>query len=114
MSEGEIELSAGWVEASLCANWKMLPEMTLTGYHVGFTSLADESVARSTSGFVGEEKNIKGILRDWGTGTPNRVGAGVIRTIRVVCAFCRKAKSHATLAGPGARDGKEKARQRCF
>jgi phenylpropionate dioxygenase-like ring-hydroxylating dioxygenase large terminal subunit len=67
--EGEVELSAGWVKHHYRANWKMLPENDTDGYHVGFTHLSlMKAVGSQYQRFVGEEKSIKGILRDWGNG----------------------------------------------
>lgn len=66
---GEIELTAGWVKHRYPANWKMLPENDTDGYHLGFVHLAMlKAVGSQYQRFVGDEKSIKAVLRDWGNG----------------------------------------------
>jgi phenylpropionate dioxygenase-like ring-hydroxylating dioxygenase large terminal subunit len=67
--EGEIELTAGWVKHRYPANWKMLPENDTDGYHLGFVHLSMlKTVGSQYQRFVGDEKSIKAVLRDWGNG----------------------------------------------
>lgn len=67
--EGEIELTAGWVKHRYPANWKMLPENDTDGYHLGFVHLSMlKSVGSQYQRFVGDEKSVKAVLRDWGNG----------------------------------------------
>ncbi len=67
--EGEIELSAGWVKHRYPANWKMLPENDTDGYHLGFVHQSMlKAVGSQYQRFVGDEKSIKAVLRDWGNG----------------------------------------------
>jgi phenylpropionate dioxygenase-like ring-hydroxylating dioxygenase large terminal subunit len=67
--EGEIELTAGWVKHRYPANWKMLPENDTDGYHLGFVHQSMlKAVGSQYQRFVGDEKSIKAVLRDWGNG----------------------------------------------
>ena len=67
--EGEIELSAGWIKHRYPSNWKMLPENDTDGYHLGFVHRSIlKAVGSQYRRFVGEEKSIKSVLRDWGKG----------------------------------------------
>ncbi len=67
--EGEIELSAGWIKHRYPSNWKMLPENDTDGYHLGFVHRSMlTAVGSQYQRFVGEEKSIKSVLRDWGNG----------------------------------------------
>jgi phenylpropionate dioxygenase-like ring-hydroxylating dioxygenase large terminal subunit len=66
---GEIELTAGWVKHRCAANWKMLPENDSDGYHLGFVHRALFQTIRSQyQRVVGDEKTIKAVVRDWGSG----------------------------------------------
>ena len=66
---GEIELTAGWVRHRCAANWKMLPENDSDGYHLGFVHMALFRTTRSQyQRVVGDEKTIKAVVRDWGSG----------------------------------------------
>jgi nitrite reductase/ring-hydroxylating ferredoxin subunit len=66
---GEIQLTAGWVKHRCPANWKMLPENDTDGYHLGFVHRALFSTVRSQyHRVVGDEKAIKAVVRDWGSG----------------------------------------------
>ena len=51
------------------ANWKMLPENDLDGYHLGFVHLALWKTVRTQyHRVIGEERSIKAVVRDWGHG----------------------------------------------
>ena len=66
---GNLRLTAGWVRHQYAANWKMLPENDTDGYHVGFTHQSFVRAIRSQyDSFVSDEKQIKGVIRDWGNG----------------------------------------------
>jgi phenylpropionate dioxygenase-like ring-hydroxylating dioxygenase large terminal subunit len=66
---GEIELSAGWVKHHCAANWKMLPENDSDGYHLGFVHAAlFKTVRTQYQRVVGDERTIKAVVRDWGSG----------------------------------------------
>jgi len=113
--EGEIELSAGWVKHRYHANWKMLPENDTDGYHLGFTHLSLMKVVGSQyQRFVGEEKNIKGILRDWGNGHTEIEWAPGYQQPFEWFGAVPEGKVARYLAALEHRDGKEKARQRVF
>jgi phenylpropionate dioxygenase-like ring-hydroxylating dioxygenase large terminal subunit len=67
--EGEIELTAGWVKHRWSANWKILPENDIDGYHLGFVHLALWKTVRTQyARVIGEERSIKAVVRDWGRG----------------------------------------------
>src|SRR6266446_5192030 len=67
--EGEVQLTAGWVKHRCPSNWKMLPENDLDGYHLGFVHMAlFKSVRTQYNRFTGDEKSVKGVVRDWGNG----------------------------------------------
>lgn len=67
--EGEVELTAGWVKHQCRANWKMLPENDIDGYHLGFVHLALWKTVRTQYHRVlGEENGIRAVVRDWGNG----------------------------------------------
>jgi len=67
--EGEVQLTAGWVKHRCSSNWKMLPENDLDGYHLGFVHMAlFKSVRTQYNRFTGDEKSVKGVVRDWGNG----------------------------------------------
>lgn len=67
--EGRVRLSAGWVRHRCPSNWKMLPENDLDGYHLGFVHVALwKSVRTQYNRFTGDEKSVKGVVRDWGNG----------------------------------------------
>jgi phenylpropionate dioxygenase-like ring-hydroxylating dioxygenase large terminal subunit len=67
--EGEVELTAGWVRHRCPANWKMLPENDLDGYHLGFVHLALWKTVRTQyHRVIGEERSIRAVVRDWGQG----------------------------------------------
>jgi phenylpropionate dioxygenase-like ring-hydroxylating dioxygenase large terminal subunit len=67
--DGEIELSAGWVKHHCAANWKMLPENDSDGYHLGFVHAAlFKTVRTQYQRVVGDERTIKAVVRDWGSG----------------------------------------------
>src|SRR5262249_3474538 len=67
--EGEVELSAGWVKHRCPANWKILPENDIDGYHLGFVHLALWKTVRTQyQRVIGEERSIKAVVRDWGNG----------------------------------------------
>ena len=67
--EGEVELSAGWVKHRCPANWKILPENDIDGYHLGFVHLALWKTVRTQyQRVIGEERSIKAVVRDWGRG----------------------------------------------
>jgi hypothetical protein len=67
--EGEIDLSAGWVKHRCPANWKMLPENDLDGYHLGFVHRALWKTVRTQyHRMIGEERSIEAVVRDWGQG----------------------------------------------
>jgi phenylpropionate dioxygenase-like ring-hydroxylating dioxygenase large terminal subunit len=65
--EGEIELSAGWLQHHTRANWKMVNENVLDGYHPRFVHRALISM---TTGTIFEEANddSPARLRDLGNG----------------------------------------------
>ena len=66
---GEVELTAGWVKHHCAANWKALPENDSDGYHLGFVHKALFTTVRTQyQRVVGEEKAIKAVVRDWGSG----------------------------------------------
>src|SRR5437016_9973621 len=47
----------------------MLPENDLDGYHLGFVHMAlFKSVRTQYNRFTGDEKSVKGVVRDWGNG----------------------------------------------
>jgi phenylpropionate dioxygenase-like ring-hydroxylating dioxygenase large terminal subunit len=67
--EGEVELTAGWVKHRCLANWKMLPENDSDGYHLGFVhSALFRTVRTQYQRVVGDERSIKAVIRDWGSG----------------------------------------------
>jgi phenylpropionate dioxygenase-like ring-hydroxylating dioxygenase large terminal subunit len=113
--EGEISLTAGWVKHRYRANWKMLPENDTDGYHLGFTHLSLlKTVGSQYQRFVGEEKNIKAVLRDWGNGhTEIDWAPGYQKPFEWIGGLSEGMASR-YLSALERRDGKEKAYQRVF
>jgi phenylpropionate dioxygenase-like ring-hydroxylating dioxygenase large terminal subunit len=65
--ENELELTAGWVEHRVKANWKMLLENETDGYHPQFVHASIFSVAQSGIGDLYGEKSTA-VARDLGGG----------------------------------------------
>lgn len=64
---GRIELTAGWVEHAVRANWKMLVENETDGYHPQFVHASIFSVADSGIGKLYDERSAA-VSRDYGNG----------------------------------------------
>jgi phenylpropionate dioxygenase-like ring-hydroxylating dioxygenase large terminal subunit len=113
--EGEIELTAGWVKHRYAANWKMLPENDTDGYHLGFTHLAMlKSVGSQYQRFVGDEKKVKAVLRDWGNGHTEIDWAPGYQQPFEWFGGVSEGMVARYLSALEQRDGKEKAYQRVF
>jgi fatty-acyl-CoA synthase len=65
--EGEVELTAGWLQHEVKANWKMVAENETDGYHPQFVHASIFSVAESGIGELYGEKSIA-VSRDLGHG----------------------------------------------
>jgi fatty-acyl-CoA synthase len=65
--EGEVELTCGWLQHKVKANWKMLLENETDGYHPQFVHASIFSVANSGIGDLYGEKSIA-VSRDLGGG----------------------------------------------
>jgi fatty-acyl-CoA synthase len=65
--EGEVELTAGWLQHKVKANWKMLLENETDGYHPQFVHASIFSVAKSGIGDLYGEKSTA-VSRDLGGG----------------------------------------------
>lgn len=68
---GKIRLDGGWVAHRMKANWKMLPENDVDGYHVNFVHPSFAQAIRSNydaAAFSGEEQDLTSETRDWGMG----------------------------------------------
>jgi phenylpropionate dioxygenase-like ring-hydroxylating dioxygenase large terminal subunit len=65
--EGEVELTAGWLQHKVKANWKMLMENETDGYHPQFVHASIFSVAKSGIGDLYGEKSTA-VARDLGGG----------------------------------------------
>jgi fatty-acyl-CoA synthase len=64
---GEVELTAGWLQHKVKANWKMLVENETDGYHPQFVHASIFSVAKSGIGDLYGEKSTA-LSRDLGNG----------------------------------------------
>jgi fatty-acyl-CoA synthase len=65
--EGEIELSAGWLKHTVKANWKMIVENEVDGYHPKFVHQSLFKVATSQISDVATDKATS-VVRDLGRG----------------------------------------------
>jgi fatty-acyl-CoA synthase len=65
--EGEVDLTAGWLQHEVKANWKMVAENETDGYHPQFVHASIFSVAESGIGELYGEKSIA-VSRDLGHG----------------------------------------------
>jgi len=68
---GKLKLDGGWVQHRFKANWKMLPENDVDGYHVNFVHPSFAQAIRSNydaAAFKNDEEDLVAEARYWGMG----------------------------------------------